>query len=110
MDKAQLFMTGRSQAVRLPEEYRFDGTEVYIQRAEGGLLLTSVEPAPANRWHAWVDTFGSIPDFPDCDQGPDSGPATEGPWQSLIDSLAMFSDDFMEDREQPEHQGRDLNR
>jgi antitoxin VapB len=29
---AKLFMTGRSQAVRLPLEYRFEGSEVYIRR------------------------------------------------------------------------------
>jgi antitoxin VapB len=29
---AKLFMTGRSQAVRLPMEYRFEGTEVFIHR------------------------------------------------------------------------------
>ena len=29
---AKLFMNGRSQAVRLPAEFRFDETEVYIRR------------------------------------------------------------------------------
>ena len=28
----KLFITGRSQAVRLPMEYRFEGNEVYIRR------------------------------------------------------------------------------
>jgi antitoxin VapB len=31
-DKAKLFVTGRSQAVRLPREYRFEGAEVFIRR------------------------------------------------------------------------------
>jgi antitoxin VapB len=31
-DRAKLFFTGRSQAVRLPREYRFEGDEVYIRR------------------------------------------------------------------------------
>jgi antitoxin VapB len=31
-DTAKLFTTGRSQAVRLPREYRFEGREVYIRR------------------------------------------------------------------------------
>ncbi len=30
--KAKLFQTGRSQAVRLPKEFRFEGDEVYIRR------------------------------------------------------------------------------
>ncbi|NER06769.1 MAG: AbrB/MazE/SpoVT family DNA-binding domain-containing protein [Okeania sp. SIO3C4] len=29
------------------------------------------------------------------------------PWKSLFDSLEKFSDDFMNDREQPEHQERE---
>lgn len=31
-DTAKIFMTGRSQAVRLPMEFRFDCREVYIRR------------------------------------------------------------------------------
>ncbi len=30
MSTAKVFMTGRSQAVRLPKEFRFDGSEVEI--------------------------------------------------------------------------------
>ena len=29
---AKIFMSGRSQAIRLPKEFRFEGTEVYIRR------------------------------------------------------------------------------
>ncbi len=29
---AKLFMTGRSQAVRLPMEFRFEGKEVFVRR------------------------------------------------------------------------------
>ncbi|MCK4504706.1 MAG: AbrB/MazE/SpoVT family DNA-binding domain-containing protein, partial [Candidatus Aegiribacteria sp.] len=32
MKTAKLFKNGRSQAVRLPKAYRFDGDEVYIKR------------------------------------------------------------------------------
>jgi antitoxin VapB len=31
-DTAKLFMNGRSQAVRLPKAYRFEGTEVSVRR------------------------------------------------------------------------------
>lgn len=39
---AKLFMNGRSQAVRLPAEFRFAGSEVDIRRdpVTGGVLLT----------------------------------------------------------------------
>ena len=39
MDTAQIFKTGRSQAVRLPKEYRFAETEVTVQHFGGGVLL-----------------------------------------------------------------------
>ena len=45
---AKLFMTGRSQAVRLPREYRFEGEAVFIRRdpATGDVVLS---PRP----HSW---------------------------------------------------------
>ena len=49
---ARIFTTGRSQAVRLPMEYRFDGKEVYIRRdaATGDVILS--------RWpESWDDFF-----------------------------------------------------
>jgi antitoxin VapB len=42
---AKLFKIGRTQAVRLPAEYRFDGTEVYIRRdPETGDVILSRKP------------------------------------------------------------------
>lgn len=40
---AKLFKNGRSQAVRLPAAYRFDGDEVYIRRdpVSGDVILSS---------------------------------------------------------------------
>lgn len=43
MDRAKVFMTGRSQAVRIPKAYRFDSDEVTIERTKDGVLL---KPAP----------------------------------------------------------------
>ena len=39
MDTAKLFKTGRSQAVRLPKEYRFEGEEVMVKHFGNGVLL-----------------------------------------------------------------------
>ncbi|HEY1980532.1 MAG TPA: type II toxin-antitoxin system VapB family antitoxin [Xanthobacteraceae bacterium] len=39
MATAKLFKTGRSQAVRLPKEFRFEGEEVRIRRVGRGVLL-----------------------------------------------------------------------
>jgi len=40
MSTAKVFMSGRSQAVRLPKEFRFETTEVTIKRVAGGILLS----------------------------------------------------------------------
>ena len=40
MDSAKVFMTGRSQAVRLPKAYRFDFDEVLIERRPDGAVLS----------------------------------------------------------------------
>lgn len=43
MDLAKLFWNGRSQAVRLPREYRFDGSEVRIRREGRRVILEPVD-------------------------------------------------------------------
>jgi len=73
MKTAKLFKNGRSQAVRLPLEFRFEGTQVYIKRMGNAVLL-----------------------LPEQDT-----------WQMLFDSLGLFSDDFMDVRDQPEQQFRE---
>ncbi|MDQ8165298.1 MAG: type II toxin-antitoxin system VapB family antitoxin [Gemmatimonadota bacterium] len=44
--RAKLFANGRSQAVRLPKEFRFAGNEVNIERRGDAVILTPVE----SRW------------------------------------------------------------
>jgi antitoxin VapB len=46
--KAKLFRSGRSQAVRLPKEFRFEGTEVYVRRM-GDEVVLSTRPRAAMR-------------------------------------------------------------
>lgn len=72
MDVAKLFMNGRSQAVRLPKEYRFSGKRVFVKKLGNAVVL--------------------LPD--------------EGSWESLIESTAKFSEDFLESRSQGEHESR----
>jgi antitoxin VapB len=73
MKTAKLFKNGRSQAVRLPQDFRFSGSEVFIKRQGNAVILIPVDH----------------------------------PWDSLINSLDKFSDDFMVDREQPPQQERE---
>lgn len=49
-DIAKVFWSGRSQAVRLPKEYRFECDEVRIRRHGNGVIL---EPL-SNDWN-WLD-------------------------------------------------------
>lgn len=44
MKTAKLFRNGRSQAVRLPQEFRFAGSEVWIKQVPGGVLLSERDP------------------------------------------------------------------
>jgi antitoxin VapB len=39
MDTAKIFQTGRSQAVRLPKAYRFDGHQVFVKRVGQAVIL-----------------------------------------------------------------------
>jgi antitoxin VapB len=70
---AKVFMTGRSQAIRLPKEYRFKGSEVRIKRdpKTGDIILSEA----GMTWEAVV---------------------------SLIDA-AKAPPEFMADREQGDH-------
>lgn len=43
MDTARLFQSGRSQAVRLPKEYRFTGVEVAVRHFGNGVLLLPID-------------------------------------------------------------------
>jgi antitoxin VapB len=45
METAHLFTTGRSQAVRLPKAYRFEGSEVVIKHFGTGVLLLPLNSA-----------------------------------------------------------------
>jgi antitoxin VapB len=73
MKIAKLFQNGHSQAVRLPKEFRFEGTEVYVKKIGNAVLLLPYDD----------------------------------PWQSLFESLDKFSDDFMQERNQPISQTRE---
>jgi antitoxin VapB len=81
---AKLFKNGRSQAVRLPAEFRFEGTEVAIRRdTETGDVILSGKAQPRGDW----DEFFRLRD------------------ELLREGLP---EDFMADREQGEQQRDDI--
>lgn len=66
MMTAKVFTNGRSQAVRLPKEYRFAQDEVIVSKVGDVVMLMPKDSR----------------------------------WSGLLQSLDMFSDDFMSEREQ----------
>jgi len=55
---AKVFWTGRSQAVRLPKEFRFDSDTVSVRREGKAVILE-----PADDWpEDYVESFTGVPD------------------------------------------------
>lgn len=84
MQTAKLFKNGRSQAVRLPAEFRFEGDEVLIRRdpVTGDVILS-----PRNRkFEEWLKLRDKLlplipqEDLDALDNLRDSGPPAERDW------------------------------
>jgi antitoxin VapB len=60
---ARLFRNGRSQAVRLPKEFEFEGKEVLISKTEDGKLVIEEKPKLTSILD-WLNENGPIEDFP----------------------------------------------
>jgi antitoxin VapB len=71
MDIAKVFMTGRSQAVRLPKAYRFDTDEVSIEKQLDGAVVLRPKPRGllGDRLWAVLDGLPDDPSFVRADQG-----------------------------------------
>ncbi len=65
MKTAKIFKNGRSQAVRLPKEFRFDCDEVFVHRRGDKVILSAKEPG----------------------------------WDEFFDSVSVFGEDFLAERE-----------
>ena len=60
---AKLFQHGGSQAVRLPREFRFSGTEVRVSQTERGVLLESMDSDFDSKRKVFMALAGSCPDM-----------------------------------------------
>jgi antitoxin VapB len=68
---AKLFKHGRSQAVRLPKEFRMPGKEVRVRRIGRAVLLEPVGiPFDVKSWFAKLDEYRDEPFMPDGRQQP----------------------------------------
>ena len=61
---AKLFMNGRSQAVRLPKEFRFEGDRVRVQRVGRGVLLEPMR-VDVKQWLVELHALGQGEPFPE---------------------------------------------
>ena len=62
--KAKLFQNGRSQAVRLPAEFRFEGKEIFIRQDPGtGDVVLSRRPDSWESFFDLADKVGVPEDF-----------------------------------------------
>jgi len=53
MDTAKIFRNGKSQAVRLPKEFRFRGDEVYIKKMGNAVILIPAQDS----WQSLVESL-----------------------------------------------------
>jgi antitoxin VapB len=58
VETAKLFMSGNSQAVRLPKHYRFSGDEVVIKRLGNAVVLLPKDDP-------WQVLFDALAEFPE---------------------------------------------
>ena len=64
MKTAKIFMNGRSQAVRLPKNYRFDCDEVYIRKdPESDDVIISKKPGTWDDFFRLIETVDVPDDF-----------------------------------------------
>jgi len=58
MKTARLFINGRSQAVRLPKDCRFSGSDVYVKKLQGMVMLIPKD-------NPWASLVNSLEQFTD---------------------------------------------
>ncbi len=58
METAKLFCNGKSQAVRLPKDYRFSGDEVYIKKVGNSVFLYPKDKA----WETFMEGINGFTD------------------------------------------------
>jgi len=75
---AKLFWNGRSQAVRLPREFRFQGDRVRVRRVGNAVVLEPMERdvRDLDAWFAALDAFAHVPFMED---GREQPPMQERP-------------------------------
>lgn len=73
--RAKLFKSGGSQAVRLPKEFRFEGEEEVLISRQGNAVI--LEPLKKRWSQKFLKLAGSAPDFPYPEEPPPAEPGPE---------------------------------
>ena len=84
--KARVFWTGRSQAVRLPKEFRFETDTVLVRRQGRAVVME-----PAHEWpEGYLESFAGITqDF----ERPQQGEVEERVWELSSDGQRKIAKD-----------------
>jgi len=54
---AKVFQNGRSQAIRIPKEFRMEESEVYIEKIGDTLII---KPTKTDKWDSFFKTLDTI--------------------------------------------------
>ena len=54
---AKVFQNGRSQAIRIPKEFRMEGEEVYIEKIGDTLII---KPAKTDKWDSFFQSLDAV--------------------------------------------------
>jgi len=73
--RAKLFKSGGSQAVRLPKDFRFEGEEILVFRQGDRVIL---EPLKRSWNREFLELAGSAPNFPYPEEPPPGEPGSPG--------------------------------
>jgi antitoxin VapB len=75
MQSAKVFRNGRSQAIRLPKEFRVDTAEVYLKKTPEGFLVITRDP-----WEIFIEGVEELSaDF--MAAGPQQPPPQKRTWK-----------------------------
>lgn len=77
METARLFRNGRSQAVRIPKEFRFEGDLVYVKRVGNAVVLLPY----AGSWQGLFESLGQFSDDFMDERGQPAGQDRKSPFE-----------------------------
>jgi len=78
MKTARLFQNGQSQAVRLPKDFRFSGSKVFVKKMGNAVIIIPCQ-------NSWQSLFDSLTQFSDDFMKNRDQPAEQQPRENLFE-------------------------